>query len=96
MQSVQPTGIVRVRDGNYCDDPDNTNSCPVIWDVQNLGTHRRAVSAEVAQEMTRLLQKVVTEETGRAAAIGRGEAGKTGTTNKAKEALLVSWRKMYK
>ena len=41
----------------------------------------KLLKTEVANQMTTLMRGVITNGTGRSAAIGLGEAGKTGTTN---------------
>jgi membrane peptidoglycan carboxypeptidase len=43
--------------------------------------NRRVLQPNVADTMTEMLQGVVQGGTGRAAALGLGEVGKTGTTN---------------
>jgi len=50
-----------------------------------------AISPEVAYMTTRTLQGVITEGTGRRAAIGRPAAGKTGTTQEYRDAWFVGY-----
>ncbi len=57
---------------------------------------RRVISAEVAYLMTSLLESVVREGTAaRAKSLGFPVAGKTGTTNKAKDAWFVGYSTEY-
>ncbi|MGF1535426.1 MAG: transglycosylase domain-containing protein [Elainellaceae cyanobacterium] len=77
----RPHLIQRVLDGSDCD-TDDRSSCRVIYDYgSDIGTTRTALSPELADQMTTLLQGVVQGGTGQSAYIGLGEAGKTGTTN---------------
>jgi penicillin-binding protein 1A len=74
--------IKRVLDSNDCKEPKNFQTCRVIYsDRDDSGMNRRVLSANVADTMTTMFRGVVQAGTGRAAAIGQGEAGKTGTTN---------------
>jgi len=75
-------GIRRVIDSGDCKDVNNPQTCRVIYDYeQQTNRNIQVIDANIANTMTELLQGVVQGGTGRAAAIGRGEAGKTGTTN---------------
>src|SRR5690606_41324946 len=57
---------------------------------------RRVISPEVAYLMTSLLESVVKEGTAtRAKSLGFPVAGKTGTTNKAKDAWFVGYSTEY-
>lgn len=78
----RPSTIRRVLDGSDCKNPNDTRTCRLIYSAEQDSKHNQPViKPEVADQMTALLQGVVRSGTGRAAAIGRGEAGKTGTTN---------------
>ncbi len=78
----RPHSIRRVIDSSDCQDRNNWQTCRVIYDyVQDPNQNIVAVDAGIAATMTEMLRGVVTSGTGRGAAIGRGEAGKTGTTN---------------
>lgn len=74
--------IKRVLDSSDCKDFKNPQTCRVIYsDREDSAMNRRVLSANVADTMTAMFRGVVQSGTGRAAAIGQGEAGKTGTTN---------------
>ncbi len=77
-----PRLIRRIFDGGDCKDRANYQTCRLIFSRDEDSERDRPVlDAAIANTMTQLLQGVVRSGTGRAAAIGRGEAGKTGTTN---------------
>jgi 1A family penicillin-binding protein len=74
--------IKRILDSSDCKDFKDRNTCRVIYsDETDSGMGRQVLQPDVADTMTTMLQGVVQGGTGRAAAIGLGEAGKTGTTN---------------
>ncbi|MBD2092644.1 transglycosylase domain-containing protein [Microcoleus sp. FACHB-1515] len=78
----KPHTINRIFDSSDCENPQDVNTCRVIYDAgQDPQTNVATLPPEVAATMTDLLQGVVAGGTGRRAAIGLGEAGKTGTTN---------------
>lgn len=78
----RPHAIKRILDSSNCQDYKNPQTCRVIYsDKQDSGMNRQVLRADVADTMTQMLQGVVQGGTGRAAALGLGEAGKTGTTN---------------
>ncbi|HLO47178.1 MAG TPA: penicillin-binding transpeptidase domain-containing protein, partial [Kamptonema sp.] len=78
----RPHAIKRIIDSSDCKDRNNFETCRVIYDYQNDPARQQEIlSPEVADTMTQLLQDVVRTGTGRSAALGLGEAGKTGTTN---------------
>jgi peptidoglycan glycosyltransferase len=80
--SNPPHAISRILDSGDCKDRKDVNTCRVIYSFdQNPAANKRVLSNGVADEMTSLMRGVVTRGTGRSAAIGLGEAGKTGTTN---------------
>jgi membrane peptidoglycan carboxypeptidase len=77
-----PRAIRRILDGGDCQNRNDYRTCRVIYAPdQDPEMNRLVIAPEVADTMTTLLQGVVRSGTGRAAAIGLGEAGKTGTTN---------------
>jgi membrane peptidoglycan carboxypeptidase len=77
-----PRAIRRILDGGDCQDRNNYKTCRVIYAPdQDPEMNQPILQPEVADTMTTLLQGVIRAGTGRAAAIGLGEAGKTGTTN---------------
>ncbi|MBD3882452.1 PBP1A family penicillin-binding protein [Phormidium tenue FACHB-886] len=78
----QPHTINRILDSSDCTDVNDPKTCRVIFDYQqNAQTNQPALDPQIANTMTGLLQGVVQSGTGRPAALGLGEAGKTGTTN---------------
>ncbi len=78
-----PHAISRILDSGDCKDRNDVNTCRVIYSFdKDLDANKRVLSNDVADEMTSLMRGVVTRGTGRSAAIGLGEAGKTGTTDK--------------
>ena len=79
---TRPHTISRILDSSDCPNRKDVNTCRVIYDSQQDGGATETVlEPAVADMMTTLLQGVVQSGTGRSAAIGMGEAGKTGTTN---------------
>ncbi len=80
--SNPPRAIRRILDGGDCKNPKDFKTCRVIYSIeQDTQRNQPVLKPEVADTMTSLMQGVVRGGTGRAAAIGQGEAGKTGTTN---------------
>ena len=78
----RPHAISRILDSSDCRDRNDLKTCRVIYSFdQDSEANKRVLKTEVADTMTRLLRGVITEGTGRSAALGLGEAGKTGTTN---------------
>ncbi|MBW4670720.1 MAG: transglycosylase domain-containing protein [Cyanomargarita calcarea GSE-NOS-MK-12-04C] len=78
----RPHAISRILDSSDCRNRDDLKTCRVIYSFdQDQEANKRVLKPEIANTMTRLLRGVVTNGTGRSAAIGLGEAGKTGTTN---------------
>ncbi|MBH8562516.1 transglycosylase domain-containing protein [Nostoc sp. CENA67] len=77
-----PHAISRILDSSDCSDRNDLKTCRVIYSFdQDPNANKRVLSTGVADEMTSLMRGVVSRGTGRSAAIGLGEAGKTGTTN---------------
>ncbi|NJR26158.1 MAG: FHA domain-containing protein [Richelia sp. CSU_2_1] len=84
--------IKRIIDSSDCKDRNDFNSCRVIYDYQKDPiANRQLVSENVADTMTDMLQGVVRGGTGSRAALGLGEAGKTGTTNDNKDLWFVGY-----
>lgn len=78
----RPHAITRIYDGGDCENPDDRETCRLIYDYQNDAARDRAViSPRIAQTMTQWLEGVVSSGTGTAARIARNTAGKTGTTD---------------
>ncbi|MEL6161313.1 MAG: transglycosylase domain-containing protein [Cyanobacteria bacterium J06627_32] len=78
----RPHGIQRVIDSSDCEDFSNLASCRVIYDFsQSADASQPVLDPYIANTMVGMMQGVVQGGTGRNAFLGRGEAGKTGTTN---------------
>ncbi len=78
----RPHAIKRILDGGDCLDDNNIDTCREIYAFNKQEeNYRKAVDKKVASRMTKMLRKVVRDGTGRAAKLGEGEAGKTGTTD---------------
>ena len=78
----RPHGIQRVLDSGDCADFNDPSTCRVIYDFsQSADAGVQVLDLSVADTMVSMMQGVVQGGTGRDAYIGRGEAGKTGTTN---------------
>jgi membrane peptidoglycan carboxypeptidase len=79
----QPRVIKRVYDSGFCTNPKDFKTCRQIYSYEsNSQRNRKAVEPGVASTMYDLMRGVVVSGTGKEAAIGRGEAGKTGTTDR--------------
>ena len=79
----RPHAIRVIRDRRDCEDYSDYQTCREIYRF-NQGGHetRQAISPQLAETMTEMMQRVIKIGTGRDAYIGKGEAGKTGTTNR--------------
>jgi membrane peptidoglycan carboxypeptidase len=78
----RPHGIQRVLDSSDCSNPQDWQTCRVIFDFADSEyANRTVLDPKTARTLTRLLQGVIAGGTGRNAYLGLGEAGKTGTTN---------------
>lgn len=87
-----PLAIRKILDAGDCTSLQSIKTCRVIYDsAQDRQKALQAVSPEVADTMTQLLKGVVRSGTGRAASIGLGEAGKTGTTNDNRDLWFVGF-----
>ena len=88
----RPHAIRRIFDGGDCSDPDDYETCRMIYDYENDNERNHTeISPRIAQTMTQWLQGVVQQGTGRAANIGRNAAGKTGTTNDAVDLWFIGY-----
>lgn len=85
--------ITRILDSSDCSDPNNRETCRVIYEYeQELDANLQVIPPDVAETMTQMLQGVVHSGTGGSAAIGLGEeAGKTGTTNNGVDLWFVGY-----
>lgn len=88
----RPHVIKRIIDSSDCQDIKNFKTCRVVYDYQKDGVANQQLVSEVAADtMTDMLQGVVRGGTGSSAALGLGEAGKTGTTNDNKDLWFVGY-----
>jgi penicillin-binding protein 1A len=87
----QPHVIKRILDSSECTDRQNFQTCRVIYPPQSGYPSDAIVKPEVADTMTTLLQGVIRSGTGRNAALGLDEAGKTGTTNDSVDLWFVGY-----
>jgi membrane peptidoglycan carboxypeptidase len=88
----RPHAIRRVLDGGDCKDHNNYKTCRVIYPAEpDREMNQPVLQPEIADLMTQLMRGVVANGTGRSAAIGQGEAGKTGTTNDNRDLWFVGF-----
>ena len=88
----RPHTIKRILDSSDCQKREDINTCRVIYSAeQDSENNMKVIDPEIANTMTSLMQGVVKSGTGRAAAIGFGEAGKTGTTNDNKDLWFIGY-----
>ncbi|NJN23072.1 MAG: penicillin-binding protein, partial [Leptolyngbya sp. RL_3_1] len=87
-----PHGVKRVLDSSDCTDPNDANSCRVMYEFGQTGnTQQQILAPQIANQLTGLLQGVIQSGTGRTAFLGLGEAGKTGTTNDNRDLWFVGY-----
>lgn len=87
-----PHGIRRVLDSSDCTDPNDADSCRVVYEFGQTGnTDQQVLTPQIADQLTELLQGVIQSGTGRDAFVGQGEAGKTGTTNDNRDLWFVGY-----
>lgn len=88
----RPHAINRILDSSDCTNPKDPKTCREIYVYQPATQAATPVlSGGVVSTMTNLLQGVVQSGTGRSAYLGRGEAGKTGTTNDNRDLWFVGY-----
>ncbi len=88
----RPHAIRLIRDGRDCQDYDDYDTCRAIYTFnQEESETKRAIAPHIAQTITEMMQGVVKFGTGRSAYLGQGEAGKTGTTNKAIDLWFIGY-----
>jgi penicillin-binding protein 1A len=91
-RQVPPMAIRKILDAGDCKSLQNLQTCRVIYDhQQDLQQGLQPLTPEVANGMTQLLTGVVRSGTGRAASLGLGEAGKTGTTNDNRDLWFIGF-----
>lgn len=84
-----PHTITRIRDSSDCTDMNRPETCRELY---RSAPGEQVIAPEVAATLTGMLQTAVASGTGRAAFLGRGEAGKTGTTNEARDMWFVGYQ----
>jgi len=78
----RPHTIRRILDSSDCRDRKNLQTCRLIYAAdRDSELNQPVLKPDIADVMTTLLQGVVRSGTGKAANLGIGEVGKTGTTN---------------
>ncbi|MBU6228166.1 MAG: transglycosylase domain-containing protein [Cyanobacteria bacterium REEB459] len=88
----RPHGITRVLDSSDCADPNQVDSCRVIYEFGQAGDgNHPALDPSVTRTLVGLLQGVVQGGTGRNAFLGLGEGGKTGTTDNNRDLWFVGF-----
>jgi membrane peptidoglycan carboxypeptidase len=76
----RPRIVKRVYDTSNCD-LKQIRTCRIMYDATKNVQSKRVLSAGTADTLTAMMRGVVTTGTGKNAAIGLGEVGKTGTTD---------------
>lgn len=88
----RPHAIRRILDSSDCTNPEDLQTCRIIYDAtQDRQMNQQVLDGQVAETMTNLLRGVVREGTGKAAYLGLGEAGKTGTNNDNRDLWFVGY-----
>ncbi|MDB9446521.1 transglycosylase domain-containing protein [Anabaena sp. CS-542/02] len=78
-----PHAISRIIDSSDCQNSQDLKTCRVVYSFdENPDANQRVLPTGVADEINQMMRQAVTSGTGGAAAIGLGEGGKTGTTDK--------------
>ncbi|PSF37438.1 penicillin-binding protein [Aphanothece hegewaldii CCALA 016] len=89
---TRPHAIRRILDGGDCTNNEDINTCRVIYEFsQDSQATDQAISPEVARTMNQMMQGVIQSGTGKAANIGVGAAGKTGTTDKSVDLWFIGY-----
>jgi penicillin-binding protein 1A len=87
-----PRTISRILDGGDCKNRKDYTTCRVMYDViTDPLTNRQVLRPETARTMATIMRGVITSGTGRAAAVGLDEGGKTGTTNDAVDLWFIGF-----
>ena len=87
----QPSTIRRLVDAETCR-VERLKDCGSLGGASHsLAGSRQVVSKDVAQAMQGMLRSVVRSGTGRTAALGGQEGGKTGTTNDGRDLLFIGY-----
>jgi membrane peptidoglycan carboxypeptidase len=76
----KPRAIKRVYDTSNCN-LNQIRTCRVMYDYTKDAPSQRVLKVSITDTLTAMMRGVITNGTGKNAAIGLGEVGKTGTTN---------------
>lgn len=88
----KPHAINRILDGSDCKDPGDRDTCREIYVFEDdEATYRDVIAQDVTDELTDMLQEAVEDGTGKAAYLGEGEAGKTGTTDNSVDLWFIGY-----
>ena len=88
----RPHGVKVIRDGRDCEDFNDYRTCSEVYRFNQGGYEQKKVlKNNIANSMNQMLQRVVTSGTGKNAYLGRGEGGKTGTTNKGVDLWFIGY-----
>lgn len=88
----RPHGIKTIRDGRSCQDYNRHQTCrPIYTFNEDNNESRKVISSNIAQTMTTMMQGVIKSGTGKAAFLGKNEAGKTGTTNRGVDLWFIGY-----
>jgi len=91
-RSVPMHGVQRIIDLGLCPDYTKPATCPKGSITDPVGEEaRQLIDPAVAARMDRLLREVVSEGTGRTAAVVADARGKTGTTNDGVDVLFIGY-----
>ena len=93
--------IRKIIDSSDCGDRNNIYTCRCIYSYQpdpncenpqgDIQANQAILEPKIADTMTKMLQGVVQDGTGRSAYLGLGEAGKTGTTNNGVDLWFIGY-----
>jgi membrane peptidoglycan carboxypeptidase len=88
----RPHGIKVIRDGRDCEDFNNYRTCTEVYRFNQSGDEQKKVLKDnVANSMNQMLQRAITSGTGKNAYLGKGEGGKTGTTNSGVDLWFIGY-----
>ncbi len=87
----QPTTIRRLLDAETCRSEGSRGCGSLNGDDHQRRSARRVLKPQTARHMQGLMRSVIRSGTGRAAALGGQEGGKTGTTNDGRDLLFIGY-----
>jgi membrane peptidoglycan carboxypeptidase len=87
---IKPHAIKRILDTNRCENPRDRQTCRVVFDARQDIQPVQKLSPDIASTMMEMMRSVVTNGTGRGAAIAQAQAvGKTGTTDEGRDLWFI-------